>query len=121
MIKLKIYSSSGVVITGLNNPNPVTVSSEINGLTDSIQDVEVMPSEYFAYNSTIEFDPKILTEELATRLSSLEIFGSIIRLDAKYPSQVTEVQKGFFVPVIDPKNNQAIIAFWNSKTPKKSN
>jgi hypothetical protein len=117
--KLKINSQSGIVITGLKNPKPVEIIDELNGLTDeSSKDKQTMPEEYFGYDSTLELDDKLITAPIALRLISLESFGSVIRLGAKYPSEAIEIQKGFSIPVQNAKNAQAIEAFWLDKLPK---
>ena len=117
--KLKINSQSGIIITGLVNPNPVQIIDEINGLSDeSSQDTQTMPEDYFGYNSTLELDDKLVTPPIALRLISLESFGSVIRKDAKYPSDMNEIQKGFAIPVQNLKNAQAIEQFWLGKCGK---
>jgi hypothetical protein len=110
--KLKVNSTSGIVITGLKNPNPVTIVEEQNGLTLSTAAKNIMPDEFYGYNSDIEIDHKLITADLALRLTSLESYGNIIRLDAKYPSNSYEISKGFVIPEQNLVNHKAISDFW---------
>jgi hypothetical protein len=119
MTKLKINSESGIIITGLQNPKPVVIIDELNGLTlESEGDKQTMPEDYFGYNSTLELDDKLVTPAIALRLISLESFGSIIRTGAEYPAGDSEIAKGFRIPTQNASNNQAIEKFWLAKCGK---
>ena len=62
MIKLKVNSNSWIVISELENPNPVVISEENNGITDDLVVSQKMPDNFFGFNTTIEIDEKKLVQ-----------------------------------------------------------
>lgn len=118
MIKLKVNSNSGIVISELENPNPVVISEENNGITDDLVVSQKMPDNFFGFNTTIEIDEKKLDTALCTRLISLESFGSVLRAGAKYPSTKYEVLTPYFLPEQNAENIDSIQKFWFSKLEK---